>query len=58
MEAIGHSINIGKINYNIFLSKWPAGHLPKAKNWGRGQRAEGPFPLPQTPTPNPIYVKN
>ena len=27
------------------------------RNWGRGLRADGPYPLPQTPTPNPIYRK-
>jgi hypothetical protein len=24
--------------------------------WGRGLRAEGPYPLPHTPSPNPVYV--
>jgi hypothetical protein len=23
--------------------------------WGRGLRTDGPYPLPQTPTPNPLY---
>ena len=54
MECVGHVINIGKINYNIFLGRWPAGHPPKKeKILGEGAKGRGPLPPPPSPHPNP-----
>ena len=53
MEAVGHDINIGKINYNIFLGEGARGHPPKkVKNWGRG-KGPGLSPSPKPPPPIP-----